>query len=176
MKLELRKDIKNNKAYFNLKIAEGIEYSVVNFGEVMRTAPKQLRGVTFEGWEAMLCKPDGSLDSEKMYRFNTKNELLDSMNERHKYDMNISKLLGTAMSIQQPIKTETKGTYYNIKPERVGSIGHTFLVENGRATRYENEYSKEKTALPLNSVATLDEVESLIAVLVELRGIMKKSI
>jgi hypothetical protein len=176
MELKLRKDVKNNKAYYSLKIGDGIEYSVVNFGEVMRTAPKQLRGVTFEGWEAMPLKENGQLNSEIILRFNSKKELLESIKERHKNDMSIISAISEALKIKEPIKVESQGTFYNIKPTRVGSIGHTFYVKEGRATRYESEYSKEKTALPLNACAGLSEVESLISVLIELRAIMKKSL
>lgn len=173
MELKLRKDVPNNKAYYNLTLTDEIEYSVVDFSEVMRTAPKILKDSVFQGWEAIRIVK-GILDTKQMERSSSKKELLSLLETKHKHEMNIIKSLLTATKLTEPLQVNEAGTYYEINPVRVGSIKHKFLVKDGRATRVE-AFDKANHSLPLNSCAELHEVETLISVLVELREIMKKS-
>lgn len=176
MKLKLRTDVKNNKAFYNLEVCKGVSYSVVNFGEVMRTAPKELRGVTFEGWEAMRLKSNGGLDTSQQIRASNRADLLAAVEKKHQGDLNVEEAVKSGSSVSKEVNITEEGTYYKIKPVAVGSIEHYFMVKEGRATRYRNNYSKEHEAIPLTSAATIDEVENLLSVLVELRRIMKESL
>lgn len=66
-------------------------------------------------------------------------------------------------------------TLHNIK---TGSIKHHFRISKGRATLVEspNNPTAKLDGLSFNCAATVDEVESLIGVLEELKVLMKKSL
>ena len=92
-----------------------------------------------------------------------------------KQNMNLLSTITNAVASSEPVEVIKKGEIFHIKPERKGSISHFFYVSDGRAHRCESEYNIKSTPIPLNGLATLDEVESLICSLLELRELMKKS-
>jgi len=71
----------------------------------------------------------------------------------------------------EKINIEPIGTYFKIKPEKVGSCANVVLIKDGRATFYENEYSKTPTHVKLNSCAPVEELNQVIAVLETVRDV-----
>ena len=76
MKLEKRKDVKNNFCYV-ATMDNGVKYSVINIGEMFKSS------LSFTGWEAILLNEKNELNTEIMIRKNTKDELMKELESRH---------------------------------------------------------------------------------------------
>lgn len=177
-KMTLRKDVKNNhNIYYDLEIG-GLRFSVVNMGEQMKTAPKEVRNTVFTGWESLLIQETEDDDYE-IIRADSKEELLENIYRSHKYkidryhlDSAISESVKRypRFTKNNSVNVEKKGTEYNIKAKGDGNIVHKFFVEDHRATCIHDESGN----ISFNHASTIEEVERLVVVLIELLKIMRE--
>jgi hypothetical protein len=86
MTLEPRKDVEFD-GYYIATLSANVpgektyetKYSVVDFGTTMKSTVDRFPGIKnamFLGWEAIGMKKDGSLDSDEMFRTDTKERMI----------------------------------------------------------------------------------------------------
>lgn len=178
--LVLRKDVKNNhNVYYYLTVGD-LKFSVVNLGELMKSAPKEVRDTVFSGWEALLLSDKNEEDADyECIRSKDKKSLIEDVYNAHKYHID---QYNNSNKIRQSIKqfprysnrknivdVEENGRKYILRAGE-GGIRFEFEIKDNRATC---ENYKENGNIPFNHASTSEEVERLIGVLIQLLRLMK---
>jgi len=172
--LILRKDVKDNKAYYHLEIGD-LKFSVVNFAKVNGTAPKELKKILFNGWESIRIR-NKQLDADTIIRCKSFSDLLVEIKRIHKYHLsrveittNNQNIIGRFISEKNKNKIPPLSRVsetFEITPNGVGGITYTFKIENNRVTCVSNSLDHYDNNIPINSCATVDEVSAAIVALI----------
>jgi len=187
MNLELRKDIKNNKAYYYAKLRNGVVYSVINLGEVMKSAPEFLKKVSFNGWEAMMISND-ELKTETMIRKDSREEILDELKKKDFSDVSttinseaipsrtfVDKLLGNnkKLNLAEMTVTESGIRIYHFKPKKVGSCDYWFKFHSdGRISCINNDWQQQSKDMYVG-LADKEHILEMITTLINIYRIME---